>query len=100
MNDQTRVVVSTEQVSCNLDGDVVILSLSNGTYYELNPVAARVWEILQSPTAFADLRQAVEAEYDVVPERAQRDLTALLADLKKHGLLTEHEGPDAASRTA
>jgi hypothetical protein len=95
MNDQTRVSVSKDQVSCNLEGDVVVLDLKNSTYYELNPVAARIWELLQTPTTVGDLRRTIEDEYDVSPDRLRADITQLLGTLDQHELLTVHEGSDA-----
>lgn len=87
MNDQTTISVSKDQVSCKLEGDVVVLNMKNSTYYELNPVAARVWELLQTQTTIGELRQAIEREYDVTSERALRDISGLISDLKQHELL-------------
>jgi hypothetical protein len=99
MNDQTRVSASIEQVSCNLDGDVVILNLKNSTYYELNPVAARVWDLLQTPIPIGDVRQVLVNEYDVTEERVRRELAQLLTELKQHGLLVVVEESNATGST-
>jgi len=90
MNDDTLLVTSQDQVACDLQGEIAILNLKNSTYYGLNPVGARVWELLQTPTTVASLRQSLLAEYDAEPERIGADLTALLADLEQHQLIQVH----------
>jgi hypothetical protein len=43
----STVVAAKDQVSCDLAGEAVILNLKSGIYYGLNPVAARVWSLIQ-----------------------------------------------------
>jgi len=83
----TRVVAARDQVSAELDGEAVILSLADGVYYGLNPVGASVWTLLEQPRTVGELRDAVVAEYDVDAPTAEADLRALLADLAARGLV-------------
>lgn len=89
----TTVVASTEQVSCELPGEVVILSLKDGTYYGLNRVAAHVWELIQEPRRVGEIRDALLREYEVEEERCTTDLVDLLAELHRWELV-EVENPD------
>src|SRR5690348_3253616 len=97
MNDQTVVSASREQVSCDLEGDTVILNLKNSTYYELNPVAARIWELIRDPASIAHVRTTIAREYEVDPIRLERELQDLLGDLNRHNLLVIHDGSIGAS---
>jgi hypothetical protein len=36
-----KVVVSKDVVACSVENNAVLLNLADGTYHELNPVAAR-----------------------------------------------------------
>jgi Coenzyme PQQ synthesis protein D (PqqD) len=83
----TRVVAARDQVSCDLEGEAVILGLGNGVYYGLNPVGASVWKLLEQPRTVAELRDAVVAEYEVDAPRAEADLLRLLGDLAANGLV-------------
>ncbi|HEU0302899.1 MAG TPA: PqqD family protein [Longimicrobium sp.] len=85
-----RVVAARDQVSCELEGEAVILSLGNGVYYGLNPVGATVWKLLEEPRTVAELRDAIVAEYEVEGARAQADLLHLLGDLAANGLVELH----------
>ena len=94
MDDSATIAAGKEQVSCDLMGDAAILNLKNSTYYGLNPMGARIWEWIQSPIRVSDLRANIAGEYEVAPERAAADLTELLADLERHGLVTiSHDAP-------
>ena len=76
---QSTVVAATEQVSADLDGEMAILNLSNGVYYGLNPVGARVWELVQAPGTVAALCEQLLAEFDVERGRCEQEVLALLA---------------------
>lgn len=84
------VVCAREQVSCEVGGEVVILSLLDEVYYGLDEVGARVWSLIQAPTEVAAVRDALVAEYEVSAEDAERDLLALLAQLAEKGLIEIH----------
>jgi Coenzyme PQQ synthesis protein D (PqqD) len=75
------VVASGDQISSDLAGEVVMLNLKNGTYYGLDDVGARIWSLIQEPRAVAAVRDTILQEYDVEPDRCERDLLALLDEL-------------------
>ena len=79
---------SSDQVSCDLQGETAILQLSTGVYYGLDPVGARIWTLLAQPATVASLTETIVAEFDVDPGRCMLDIVALLDDLDEHGLIT------------
>jgi hypothetical protein len=74
-------VVSSDLVSANLDGEVVILGFKSGSYYGLDRVGVFVWDLLKEPRKISDIRDAILEEYDVELEQCERDLLALLEEL-------------------
>jgi len=88
LRDESRVSLSSEQVSAELDGEAVVLNLKDGVYFGLNPVGSRVWSLLkEAPKSVAELRQTILAEYDVGYEECDKDLRSLLDALQGHGLI-------------
>jgi hypothetical protein len=87
ISDRSVVVVAKDQVSCDLAGEAAILNVKNGVYYGLDPVGARIWSLIQEPRAVAEIQNAITSEYEVDPERARRDLVALLEKLFAEGLI-------------
>ena len=84
----TTVVRATrEQVSSEVGGETVILSLKNGMYYGLNAIGTRIWALLQSPRSVTDIRDVLLAEYNVTPETCERDLLRVIERLTDAGLV-------------
>lgn len=95
MPDDSRFVVSVDQVFCDLGGQVAILNLKTGVYYGLDPVGARVWDLLPTPKTLAQIRDAILDEYDVEPDRCERDLRDLLEELTAEHLIEPLAEPAA-----
>jgi coenzyme PQQ synthesis protein D (PqqD) len=83
----TIVVAAPEQVSCSLGEESAILNLKNSVYYGMNPVGARVWDLLKQPKSVAELRNALLEEYEVDEVRCGDDLLALLETMRSEGLI-------------
>ena len=83
----TVVVASADQVSCPLGEEAAILNLKSSVYYGMNPVGARVWELLKHPKSVSELRDVLLDEYEVDQERCAQDLLALLQNMRKEGLI-------------
>ena len=84
---QSRIVAAKDQVSCNLAGESVILNLKNGVYYGLNPMGARIWNLIQERKRVEEVRDQILQEYEVEKEVCERELLALLSDLEENGLI-------------
>jgi hypothetical protein len=81
------VVVTQDQVSCDLEGEVAILNLTNGVYYGLDPVGARIWNLIQTSETVNEVREALMEEYAVEPDRCEQDLLTFLQELAAEGLI-------------
>lgn len=81
------VKASREQVSCNLVDEVIVLSLRNGGYFGLNPVAATVWEMIQETRPVVEVRDKLLQEYVVEADECTRELLALLQRLAEWELV-------------
>jgi hypothetical protein len=81
------VVVSPQQISCDLAGEAAILDVHSGMYYGLNATGSRIWQLMQEPQTVLALQEVLLATYDVEPERCMQDLLELLQELADHGLI-------------
>jgi coenzyme PQQ synthesis protein D (PqqD) len=87
LNPGTIVVASREQVSSDLAGETVLLSMKTAHYYGLADVGARIWSLVQEPVSVAAICDTIASEYDVSPERCQADVLRFLQELAQHGLV-------------
>jgi hypothetical protein len=88
----STVVAAEGQVSSEIGEEVAILDLKAGTYYGLDTVGARVWELIQGPKSVGEIRNILLDEYEVEPKRCERDLLALLQTLVNEGLVEVKNG--------
>ena len=84
---QSVVVASKEQVSSDLAGEAIVLSLRTGLYYGLADVGLRIWELVREPIRVAEVCGVIVREYEVAAERCEHDVLELLSDLAKHELI-------------
>ena len=61
----TIIVVADEVVSCDLDGEAAILNIKDGIYYGLDPVGAKIWNLIQKPLVIDEIIKIILNEYDV-----------------------------------
>ena len=80
-------VAAKDQVFCDLGGESAILNLQNGTYYGLNPMGSIIWNLIQEPREFGEIRDLILKEYDVEPEICEKDIQKFLNDLSAQGLI-------------
>jgi hypothetical protein len=83
----TMVKQSTEQVSCNLNGEIAILNLKSTLYFGLEEVGACIWETMGEPRKVSDLCKRVLERFDVGEEQCQTDVIVFVGRLNEAGLV-------------
>jgi hypothetical protein len=86
------VAVSEGQVSSDLANEVAILDLKSGMYYGLNEVGASIWQCISEPKIVGEVYEALLEEYEVEPERLEKDLMEVLQQLADYGLIEVRDG--------
>ena len=84
--DEPDVTVAlTSQVSRNeaivftdLDDTIVMMDVDEGQYYELDPVGARIWGLLETGRSAADICDTLAAEFAIDPDTCHRDTLEFL----------------------
>lgn len=87
ISDASVIRADPDVVACELGGGAALLDLRTSTYYSLNPVGSRVWDLVQEPASFTAIREAITAAYDVDVATCHADLVALLGRLSEAGLV-------------
>lgn len=82
------IVTIPPQVMARLVGDeTVILDLASGTYYGLDPVGARIWQLIAEGKALASVCETLIEEFDVSRETLEHDVLHLTKELRARGLV-------------
>jgi hypothetical protein len=89
---------SADIASKVMDGEAIIINLSNGVYYSMDKVGGFIWEQITATRTVADTVAAVSARYEVSQERAKRDVERLVAELLREDVIEPFDGgPSTAS---
>lgn len=67
--------------------ETVLLNLNNEEYYGLTGVGASFLSLVERHVTFGDAVAILVEEYEVERDVLQADLTALVADLRRNGLV-------------
>jgi len=87
MNPSATYRVSPDVLSQEVHGETVLLDLAGGTYFGLNEVGTRVWQLLRAGVSLAVLLDTLEGEFEVQRQVLEADINALLARMAEVGIL-------------
>ncbi len=88
MNLSDNVIIPAEVMARQVGDETVILHLSSGTYFGLDPVGARIWQHLSDGKTLSEVCGLMQEEYEVLPDQIELDLSKLLDELGEKGLIT------------
>lgn len=81
------IIATKDAVSCDLNGEAVILHLPSESYFGLDPVGASIWEFIQEGRTFHEICDHLLAEYDVTREQCESEVQRLIESMREEGLV-------------
>lgn len=88
----TKQIIPVENLLVqSLGEEMVILNLTTETFYSLNGVGLRMWEVLTSGTSTDEAVRLLCDEYAVEEPILKRDLEQFIAKLQELSLIEVHE---------
>ena len=82
-----RVKILKDVVFREVEQEMVLLNLGTGSYYGLDAVGSRMWDLLAEKKNIREVLEIMLQEYEVATEDLQRDILHLLQELKTRGLV-------------
>jgi hypothetical protein len=83
-----RASIPPQVMTRILGEEVVVLDLASGSYYGLNPVGARIWQLMGEGKTLAEICEQMLPEYDVSRHELEHDALKLAKNLESYGLIT------------
>lgn len=90
-----RASIPPQVMTRTVGDEVVILDLATGTYFGLDPVGARIWELMGEGKTLAEVCEQMLAEYEVSREELERDILRLADELAQQGLIAASADPSS-----
>ena len=87
MSNNQKYIQNPELVATELDGSLMMMSVEEGKYFELNPVSKRIWELFEKENSFTGVVNTLLEEYEVSREDCETQVEEHIAVLLKKKLL-------------
>jgi len=92
---------NTEEVAFeSVDGEVILINVTKGTYYSIDGVGGVAWELIEHGSTAEAICEHVLAHYDVAADVARPDLERFLAALVDEGLVVHRQGGENGAQAA
>lgn len=87
------VRITPDVLHQELGGETVLLNLANESYFGLNEVGTRIWQVLAETNSANDVIKCLVDEYEVSEDQLRIDVEKLIGELVAGGLLTVGPAP-------
>lgn len=78
---ENTFILSKDALFRDLNGEAVILDVDSGTYFGLNAVGTRMWQLIEQHGRLAAVFDELCREYEVAPDKLETDLLELVSRL-------------------
>lgn len=83
-----EITISKEVLAQEIDGETVLLDLASESFFGLDPVSTRVWQLLNEGAGREQVVETLLAEYEVERPVLEKDIADLLHRLDEAGLIS------------
>jgi hypothetical protein len=83
----TVLVASPGLMASEVDGELVMMHIDKGTYYGLDPVAARIYQALAEPKSVGEVCELMLQKFEVDPDTCRTEVLSFSQDLLSEGIV-------------
>ncbi|GEM_PF-1052905 len=84
----TVIAQSSPGVSAMMGEHLIMLSIEQGAYFDLNPTAKLIWESLVSPRTMHELCMIIHEEYEVSEQHCKDSVESFVLELYKENMVS------------
>ena len=78
---------NSKTISGRLHDEMVMMDLDQGKYFSLNPIATRIWDLLEREMSLEELCSLLREEYEVESHQCLDEVSEHLEEMKRLGLV-------------
>jgi hypothetical protein len=83
-----EITISKDVLAQEIDGETVLLDLGSESFFGLDAVSTRVWQLLNEGAGREQVVDTLLAEYEVERQVLEKDVADLLDRLVEAGLIS------------
>ena len=84
-----ELVIAEDIVHTEVDHHAMLMSIEEGKYYSLSPVATRIWALLEAPITVPELVKRLLEDYEVSPDDCLSDVQIFVDALRERRLIRQ-----------
>ncbi len=90
-----KYIAQSSAIACRmLDGEMMVMSVADSTFFTLNEVASVIWQAADGCTPLSEIVASnICQEFDVDQEQAQRGADRFVDELSRYGILLVSDKP-------
>ena len=74
-------------VSSELTDETVMMNVEKGSYYGLDDIETKLWQIVETPTSVSALCDSLLSNYDISREQGEADVLTFVNELHAEGII-------------
>ena len=82
-----KYIRNNKTISGRLNDELVMMDIELGKYFSLNPVATRIWDLLEKPMEIGELCGLLGEEYDVDRDQCSTEVEEYVIEMVKLGFV-------------
>lgn len=93
LRDDSFLQANDREVAAKVvDGEAILINLSNGLYYSMDKVGGVAWSMLTGGASITRIAESVAGHYSLPVGQAQSDVRELVRELLAEGLIVVTDG--------
>ncbi|HAE51396.1 MAG: PqqD family protein [Tistrella sp.] len=84
------VSANPDLLATETDGELIMMDMEQGRYFNLNRISAEIWRELERPRNVTDLCRSLGERYDASAAEIERDVLDLLGQMEDQKLIRIH----------
>jgi len=84
---KAKYIRNSRTISGRLHDELVMMDLEQGKYFSLNPIATRIWDLLEREMTLAELCAMLMDEYEVEEDQCLDEVNDYLEEMAGLGLV-------------
>ena len=83
----SKVTRKEDIVAANMDGEVVMMNIETGRYYNLGTMGSVIWAMINETVAVESMVTTLLERYEVTKAQCEADVLKFLNQMSREGLL-------------
>lgn len=82
---------NSDIIGSPVDDEMVMMDIDKGSYFGLNSMGSKIWELVEEPKSIPDLVNLLTDEYDISKKECEKQVSEFISALVEANLVTQND---------